>query len=316
MQTRTLGNSNLNITPLGIGTWAIGGPDGNWNWGPQEDRDSIAAIHKAVDLGINWIDTAPAYGKGHSEEVVGQALKGLSKKPYVFTKNSLAWDKDRVIVNRLKAGSIRKECEDSLKRLGVEALDLWQIHWPNPEPDLEEGWAEMAKLQKAGKVRWIAVSNFSVSQMKKVQAFAPVTSLQPPYSALRRDIEKEILPFCAKENIGVLVYSPMQAGLLSGRMTKERVQKLAESDWRRRDGNFQEPKLSRNLALQDAFGKIASRHGHQAGVAALAWVLRGSEVTGAIVGVRNAQQVEELAPALDFRLSASELAEIEGLLPA
>src|SRR5208282_692530 len=196
-------------------------------------------------------------------------LKGLSKKPYVFTKNSLAWDKDKVIVNRLKADSIRKECEDSLKRLGVEALDLWQIHWPNPEPDLEEGWAEMAKLQSAGKVRWIAVSNFSVSQMKRVQAIAPVTSLQPPYSALRRDIEKEILPFCLQENIGVLVYSPMQAGLFSGRMTKERVQKLAESDWRRRDGNVQEPKLSKNLDLQDAFGKIASRHGHQAGVAAL-----------------------------------------------
>lgn len=316
METRPLGNSDLQITPVGIGTWAIGGPDGNWNWGPQEDRDSIAAIHKAVDLGINWIDTAPAYGKGHSEEVVGQALKGLSKKPYVFTKNSLAWDKDKVIVNRLKADSIRKECEESLKRLGVEALDLWQIHWPNPEPDLEEGWTEMARLQKAGKVRWIAVSNFSVSLMKKVQAIAPVTSLQPPYSALRREIEKEILPFCAKEKIGVLVYSPMQAGLLSGRMTKERVQKLAESDWRRKDGNFQEPKLSKNLALQVAFGKIASRHGHQAGVAALAWVLRKSGVSGAIAGVRNARQVEELAPALEFRLSPGELAEIEGLLPA
>lgn len=315
MQIRPLGNSDLNITPLGIGTWAIGGPDGNWNWGPQDDRDSIAAIHKALDLGINWIDTAPAYGKGHSEEVVGQALKGLSKKPYVFTKNSLAWGADRVIRNSLKTGSIRKECEDSLKRLGVETLDLWQIHWPNPEVDLEEGWAEMARLQKAGKVRWIAVSNFSIAQMKKVQAIAPVTSLQPPYSAIRRDIEKEILPFCAKENIGVLAYSPMQAGLLSGRMTKERVKNLAESDWRCRDKNFQEPQLSQNLTLQDAFGRIAGRHGYQAGVAALAWVLRRSEVTGAIVGVRNAQQVEELAPALDFRLSQPELMEIEGLLP-
>ncbi len=316
MQPRPLGNSDLNITPLGIGTWAIGGPDGNWNWGPQDDQDSIAAIHKAVDLGINWIDTAPAYGKGHSEEVVGKALKALTKKPYVFTKNSLAWDADRVIVNRLKADSIRKECEDSLKRLGVEALDLWQIHWPNPDPDIEEGWAEMAKMRKAGKVRWIAVSNFTIAQMKRAQAIAPVTSLQPPYSAIRRDIEKEILPFCAKENIGVLVYSPMQAGLLSGRMTKERILNLPESDWRRKDINFQEPRLSKNLALQAAFGKIALSHGHQAGVAALAWVLLRSEITGAIVGVRNARQVEEMAPALDFRLKPAELSEINGLLTA
>lgn len=314
MQTRPLGRSDMKITSLGIGTWAIGGPEGNYNWGPQDDKDSIAAIHKTLDLGVNWIDTAPAYGKGHSEEVVGKALKGRSPKPYVFTKNSLVWGKDRVITNSLKAESIRKECEDSLRRLDVEALDLWQIHWPNPDADIEEGWAEMGKLQKAGKVRWIGVSNFSVSQMKRAQAIAPITSLQPPYSAIRREVETEILPFCAKENIGVIAYSPMQAGLLSGRMSKERVESMAPSDWRRNNENFKEPKLSKNLALQEAFGKIAARHGHPAGVAAIAWVLRRSEVTGAIVGVRNAKQAEELAPALEFRLSQDELSEIEGLL--
>ncbi len=314
METRPLGNSDLQISPIGIGTWAIGGPDGNWNWGPQDDQESIDAIRKAVDLGVNWIDTAPAYGKGHSEEVVGKALKGLSKKPYLFTKNSLVWGSDREIFNSLKAESIRRECEDSLKRLGVEALDLWQIHWPNPDGDIEEGWTEMAKLQKAGKVRWIGVSNFSPSQMKRAQSIAPVTSLQPPYSALRRDIEEELLPFCAKENIGVIVYSPMQAGLLSGRMTLEKIKNLAPGDWRRNDANFREPKLSKNLALQAAFAKVAARHGHPAGVAALAWVLRRSEVTGAIVGVRNAQQVEELAPALEYRLNQDEREEIGRVL--
>ena len=314
MQTRKLATSDLNITSIGIGTWAIGGPDGNYNWGPQNDQDSIAAIHKAIDLGINWVDTAPAYGKGHSEEVVGKALKGLSKKPYIFTKNSLVWGEARIIRNSLKKESIQKECEDSLRRLGVEALDLWQIHWPNPDRDIEEGWAEMAKLQKAGKVRWLGVSNFSPSQMDRAKAIAPIVSLQPPYSAIRRDIEKDILPYCAKENIGVIVYSPMQAGLLSGRMTKERIKNLPEGDWRGRDSNFQEPKLTNNLALQEAFAKIAKHHNHQAGVAALAWVLRKSEVTGAIVGVRDAKQVEELAPALEFRLKSDELSEIEGFL--
>lgn len=311
MRTRQLGCSDMKITPLGIGTWAIGGPEGNYNWGPQDDKDSIEAIHRALDLGMNWIDTAAAYGKGHSEEVVGKAIRGLPSKPYVFTKNSLAWKEDKVVFNCLKADSIRRECEESLRRLGVEALDLWQIHWPNPDPDIEEGWGEMAKLRKAGKVRWIAVSNFSVSQMKRAQAIAPITSLQPPYSAIRRDIDAEILPFCAKENIGVIPYSPMQAGLLSGKMSKERVGNLAPGDWRRNNENFKEPELSKNLALQEVFRKIAVRHGHPAGVAAIAWVLRRSEVTGAIVGVRNARQVEELAPALEFRLNPKELKEIE-----
>lgn len=314
MQTHKLGNSDLNITPLGIGTWAIGGPDGNYNWGPQNDEDSINAIKRAVESGINWIDTAPAYGRGHSEEVVGKALQSLFPRPYVFTKNSLAWGKDRVITNCLKADSIRKECEDSLKRLGVETLDLWQIHWPNPDADIEEGWGEMARLKKEGKVQWIGVSNFNPAQLKRAQAVAPVTSLQPPYSAARRDIESEILPYCKENGIGVLVYSPMQAGILSGKMTRERVQNLASSDWRRNNDQFKEPLLSRNLALQDLLGKIGARHGHNAGVAALAWTLRREEVTGAIVGFRNPDQVEGLVAAGDFRLSKGEIEEIDRFL--
>jgi aryl-alcohol dehydrogenase-like predicted oxidoreductase len=311
MQKRNLGNSDLNITALGVGTWAIGGPDGDWNWGPQNDEDSIRAIRRAVERGVNWIDTAPAYGRGHSEEVVGKALRGLSPRPYVFTKNSLAWGEDRVVTNRLKASSVRRECEHSLRRLEAEALDLWQIHWPNPEADLEEGWGEMARLQREGKVRWIGVSNFSPAQLKRIQAIAPVTSLQPPYSAVRRDVEKEILPYCRENGIGVLVYSPMQAGLLSGRMTRERIQNLPETDWRRRTDQFKEPLLSRNLSLQDLLGKIASKHGHPAGVAALAWVLRREEVTGAIVGIRHPDQVDALAAAGDFRLSKDEIAEVD-----
>ena len=314
MQTRELGDSDLEISPLGVGTWAIGGPDGNYNWGPQDDEDSIRALHRAVEKGVNWIDTAPAYGRGHSEEVVGKALKGMPTRPYLFSKSSLIWGADRVITNCLKADSVRAECEDSLRRLGVEALDLWQIHWPNPDPDIEEGWAEMAKLKKAGKVRWIGVSNFTPAQMKRAQAIAPVTSLQPPYSALRRDIEAEILPFCGDNGIGVLVYSPMQAGLLSGKMSRERLQAMAPGDWRKRDDKFKEPQLTRNLALQDLMGKIGAKHGHTAGVAALAWTLRRPEVTAAIVGVRSPGQVDELVAAGDFRLSAAEIAEVESFL--
>ncbi len=314
MRTRKLGNSDLEITPIGIGTWAIGGPDGDWNWGPQNDEDSLRAIRLAVEKGVNWIDTAPAYGRGHSEEVVGRAIRGLSPRPYVFTKNSLVWGEDRVVTNRLKAESIRRECEDSLKRLGVDALDLWQIHWPNPEEDIEEGWAEMARLRKEGKVRWIGVSNFNIPQMRRLQAIAPLTSLQPPYSALRRENEKEILPFCKQNGIGVIVYSPMQAGLLSGKMTRERIQNLPETDWRRRSDYFKEPQLSRNLAVQDLMRTIAARHGQPAGVAALAWALRREEVTGAIVGVRHPDQVEELVAAGDFRLSPGEIDELDRIL--
>lgn len=304
----------MNITPIGLGTWALGGDRGRFNWGPQDDLDSIGAIRCALDLGSNWIDTAPIYGMGRSEEVVGRALAGVSRKPYLFTKCSLLWDINGNVSNSLKATSVKRECEDSLRRLRVETIDLYQIHWPNPDPDIEEGWAAMAELQKEGKARWIGVSNFDIAQINRAQAIAPVTSLQPPYSAIRRDVEKDILPFCGNNNIGVLSYSPMQAGLLSGRMTRERIAEMGPTDWRREAKEFKEPNLTRNLELQDKFAYIGAQHGHTAAVAALAWVLRRKEVTGAIVGARRATQVEGFIAAMDFRLSDEEVADLERFL--
>ena len=244
---RTLGNSDLQLTPIGFGAWAIGG--GNWEfaWGPQDDNESIAAIHRALDLGINWIDTAAVYGLGHSEEVVGRAVKSSSHKPLVFTKCSMRWNADRSIYRSLTSASLREELENSLRRLGVETIDLYQIHWPNPEEEIEEGWETLARFKEQGKVRWIGVSNFSVEQMKRVQKIAPITSLQPPYSMLRRAIEEEILPFCEANDIGVINYSPMLSGLLTGKMTAERDRDFPEDDWRRRNVEFNEPRLSRNL---------------------------------------------------------------------
>jgi len=316
LETRPLGNSDLRLTPLGLGTWALGGDSVHFGWGPQDDQDSMAAIRRALDLGINWVDTAPIYGFGHSEEIVGRALAGVSRKPYVFTKCSLVWDAQRVVGNRLKAGSIKRECEDSLRRLRVEAIDLYQIHWPNPEADLEEGWRALSELRQEGKVRWIGVSNFSVDQMRRLQPIAPLTSLQPPYSAIRRDIEREILPFCGKEGIGVIVYSPLQAGLLSGKMTRARVAELPEKDWRRNAKEFQAPNLTRNLGLQDRFRDVGADHGHTAAVAARAWVLSHKEVTGAIVGARRPEQVEGFIAAMDFKLSDDEVRAIDQFLEA
>ncbi len=314
MRTKRLGDSDMYITPIGVGAWAMGGPQGDWNWGPQDDKDSITAIQRALDLGMNWIDTAPAYGNGHSEEVIGKAIKGLNYKPYVFSKCSLVWGEKHTGRNCLKAWSVRQECEESLSRLSLEALDLMQIHWPNPDPDIEEAWTELAKLKKEGKIRWIGVSNFSPSQMRRCQAISPVTSLQPPYSALRTDIEREILPFCGANNIGVMVYSPMQSGILSGRMTRNRVQNLPPGDWRKLSDHFKEPLLTRSLALQDLLGEIAGRHGYSSGVAALAWVLRKPEVTGAIVGLRNPEQAQDIIAAGDFRLSPNEVDQIDRFL--
>jgi aryl-alcohol dehydrogenase-like predicted oxidoreductase len=311
MQTRRLGNSDMEITPLGFGSWAAGGGSWEFGWGPQDDGESIAAIHRALDLGINWIDTAAVYGLGHSEEVVARALRGRARKPLLFTKCSLVWGPDRRVGSSLQAASVRKECEESLRRLETERIDLYQVHWPDPEPELEEGWAALARLKEEGKIRWIGVSNFSVEQMSRAQKIAPVTSLQPPYSAIRPDVEEELLPFCKAQGIGVIVYSPMQAGLLTGSMTRERVAALPKDDWRRRDSNFREPRLSRNLAIQEALGAIGKRHGHPAAVVALAWVLRRPEVTGAIVGARRPSQVDGFAAALDFRLGPDEIAEID-----
>jgi len=311
---RKLGNSDLALTPLGIGAWAMGGSGWKFSWGDQEDSDSVAAIRAAIDAGFNWIDTAAVYGLGHSEEVVGEALRGLSKKPLVFTKGERTWDENRQIVPCLKAASIRKECEDSLRRLGVDVIDLYQMHWPEPDADVEEGWTEMARLKDEGKVRWLGVSNFSVEQMKRAMKIAPITSLQPPYSLLVRKIEAEILPFVKENNIGVICYSPMRAGLLTGKMTRERALALPENDWRSRDADFKEPKLSRNLELVELLRKIGAAHGKEPGEVALAWALYNPAITAAIVGLRKAEQVKGTVGAMDFRLSADEAAQLDQFL--
>jgi aryl-alcohol dehydrogenase-like predicted oxidoreductase len=313
MHTQKLGNSDLYITPVGFGAWAIGGSGWEFAWGPQEDADSIAAIHRALELGVNWIDTAAAYGMGHSEEVVARALATWSgPRPYVFTKCGLRGDERGQVYNVLKADSIRRECEDSLRRLRVEVIDLYQIHWPaGSTTETDEGWDMMAQLQREGKVRWIGVSNFDVEQLQRAQAIAPITSLQPPYSLIRREIEAEILPFCQREGMGVIVYSPMASGLLTGAMTRERAANLAKDDWRRRDPEFNEPKLSQNLALVERLRAVGARRGRSPGEVAIAWTLRHPAVTGAIVGARSAKQVEGVMGAGDFRLSEEEIAAIE-----
>lgn len=313
MQTRQLGNSDLHITPIGIGAWAMGGGGWAFSWGPQDDEESIRAIHAALDAGVNWIDTAAVYGLGHSEEVVARALHGRSRKPYVFTKCERLWDENGKISASLKADTVRRECEASLRRLKADVIDLYQVHWPQPEEDIEEGWGAMAKLKEEGKVRWIGVSNFNVSQMERCRKIAPVTSLQPPYSMLARDIENEILSFCARHNIGVIVYSPMKSGLLTGAMTRDRVANFAPDDHRRNRPEFQEPALSRNLQLADLLRQVAGRHGRTAGEAAIAWTLRRPEVTAAIVGMRSPEQVKGVIGALEFRLNPNELEELETL---
>jgi aryl-alcohol dehydrogenase-like predicted oxidoreductase len=314
LSLRTLGNSDLELTPIGLGTWAIGGGDWSNAWGPQDDADSIAAIHRAIDLGVNWIDTAAVYGLGHSEEMVGRAVKSLSRKPYIFTKCSLRWHADRSVNNSLKASSIAEEVEASLKRLQVDTIDLYQIHWPKPEDEVEEGWETLARLQEEGKVRWIGVSNFSVDQMKRAMNIAPITSLQPPYSMLRRAIVAEILPFTQANGIGVINYSPMLSGMLTGKMTTERAANLAPDDWRRKNKEFNEPRLSQNLRLVELLREIGNGHGVTPGVVAVAWVLHNPAITGAIVGGRSQKQVEETAAALTFRLTEEEFAKIVAFL--
>jgi aryl-alcohol dehydrogenase-like predicted oxidoreductase len=314
METRQLGDSDLEITALGIGAWAIGGSGWNGSMGPQNEDDSVPAIHAALDRGLNWIDTAALYGLGHSEEVVARALEGRSPRPYVFTKCERVWDSNREVGASLKAGSIRRECEDSLRRLKTDVIDLYQIHWPEPDEDIEEGWTTMARLKEEGKVRYIGVSNFTVSQMKRAQAIAPITSVQPPYSVVTREIENEILPYAGRNGIGVIVYSPMSAGLLTGAMTRERVAKFTQEDWRRNLPNFREPLLSRNLRVVERLREIGQRHGRAPGEVAIAWTLGHPAVTGAIVGFRNAQQVAGVMGASEFRLEQSEMAEIETAL--
>lgn len=313
MHTRRLGDSDLDLTPLGFGAWAIGGGDWAFGWGTQDDRDSVAAIREALDLGVNWIDTAPVYGLGRSEEVVAKALEGVPRRPFVFTKCGRVWDEHREIGKRLKADSIRAECEASLRRLRVDCIDLMQIHWPEPDEDVEEGWTACARLKEEGKVRWIGVSNFSVAQLERARRIAPVTSLQPPYSLLRRDIEAEILPWCAAHGVGVLAYSPLASGLLTGAWTKARHAALPDDDWRKaKNPLFQEPRFTRHLEVVDVLREIAAARGVSPGAVALAWVLANPAVTAAIVGARRPGQFADHVAAATLRLTAAERAAIEG----
>ncbi len=314
MKTRKLGWTDLNLSTIGLGTWAIGGGKWKFSWGPQDDRDSISAIQRALELGINWIDTAAVYGLGHSEEIVARAIRGLRKKPIIATKCERVWDKDGNISGRLKKKSIRSEIEASLKRLKIEVIDLYQIHWPEPDEDIEEAWTTLGDLITEGKIRYGGVSNFNLQQLKRVQSIHPVASLQPPYSMLERGIEKKILPYCSANNIGVVTYSPMQKGLLTGKFTRERVKNLPEDDHRRRDPRFQEPELSANLKLVEHLRSIAEKSGRTVAQLAIAWVLRRPEVTAAIVGARRPSQIEETVVAGDWMLSKEDIAAIDVLL--
>ncbi|MGB2957531.1 MAG: aldo/keto reductase [Bacteroidota bacterium] len=313
MKRRKLGNSDLEITAVGFGAWALGGGGWEFSWGPQDDRESVKAIHRALEIGVNWIDTAPAYGCGHSEEVVGRAVAEWDgTRPYLFTKCGLLWDEEGKMERVLTPESIRRECEESLRRLGTETIDLYQVHWPPFEmEDVGPVWEAMAELQREGKVRWIGVSNFDVSQMELCRSVAPITSDQPSYSPLFRDIEKEILPFCQRQGMGVIVYSPMASGLLSGSMTRDRIDGMPQDDWRRRSEEFQDPKLERNLAMAERLKGVGSRHGRSAGEVAIAWTLRHPAVTGAIVGVRTTQQVDGVMRAADFELTTQDAYETE-----
>ncbi len=315
METRKLGNSDLQITPVGYGAWAIGGSGWDFAWGHQDDADSIAAIHRTLELGVTWIDTAAVYGIGHSEEVLAQALKDWrGPRPYVFTKCVLIWDDKGHVTQNHTAASIRRECEESLRRLQVGVIDLYQMHWPPSDngPGLEEAWQAMRALQTEGKVRWIGLSNFNVSQIKRAQAIAPVTSLQPPYSLIRRAVEKEILPYCKQQGIGVISYAPMASGLLTGAMTRERAAALPPDDFRSKSPEFREPRLSKNIELVERLRKVGGRHGWNPGEVAIAWVLSNPAVTGAIVGARNAKQAEGVMRAGELKLSPEEITEIEG----
>jgi aryl-alcohol dehydrogenase-like predicted oxidoreductase len=313
MQRRKLGYTDLKLTTVGLGTWAMGGP-WQFGWGPQDDGEAIAAILTALEEGINWIDTAPVYGCGHSEELVGKALKQTNQKPFIATKCGLLWNDKREKVSCLKAKSIRQECEASLKRLCIDVIDLYQMHWPEPEEDVAQAWEEMARLAEDGKVRYIGVSNFNVEQIKRVEEIAPIASLQPPYSMLNREVEDELLGYCAENNIGVVVYSPMQRGLLTGKFSQERLADLPLDDHRRRMPDFQEPQFTATLQLVDQLRPIAKRNGRILAQLAISWVLRRSEVTAAIVGARRPEQIAETAAASDWTLAQEDIEEIEQLL--
>ena len=314
LQKVRFGGTDLEITPIGFGAWAIGGTGWGGAWGHQDDDEAVGAIRRAVELGMNWIDTAAVYGLGHSEELVARALKDVSDRPYVFTKCSQVWDESGNISNNLKKDSVKRECEESLSRLQAEAIDLYQIHWPRPDEDIEEDWEAMAELKEEGKVRHIGVSNFDVEQMERIRDIAPVETLQPPYNMLKRGIEDEILPYCQENDIGVIAYSPMRSGLLTGKMSPERVANLPADDWRRNSSDFQEPRLSRNLELVSLLEEIGVEHGRSPGEVAIAWTLRHPAVTAAIVGGRRPDQVDGIIGAAELRLSDDELDRIQSFL--
>jgi aryl-alcohol dehydrogenase-like predicted oxidoreductase len=310
--TTERGATGLEITRVGLGAWAIGGAGYDWGWGRQDDRDSIAAIHHALELGVNWIDTAAQYGFGHSEQVVGRALAGLDERPYVFTKAGQPEGPGRTTAHSLRRDSIRRELEGSLARLGVEAIDLYQIHFPIPDEEIEEGWSTLVELRDEGLVRHIGVSNFSVAQLRRAQAIAPVETLQPQYSLIARDVEAEILPFAERAGIGVIVYSPMASGMLSGGMTRARIERLPDDDWRKHDARFREPLLSEHLALVERLRAVAERHDTTPGAVAVAWTLRNPAVDGAIVGFRRPDQVDPILAAASLDLGEDDMATIEG----
>ncbi len=313
MQKVQFGTTGLDITKIGFGSWAIGGSGWAAAWGPQDDEEAVGAIQRAVEQGINWVDTAAVYGLGHSEELVARALKNFPEadRPYVFTKCSLVWDENGDISNVLKKDSVKKECEDSLRRLQTDVIDLYQVHWPIPDEQIEEGWEAMAELKEEGKVRHIGVSNFNVEQIERIKEVAPVETLQPPYSMLVRGVEDEILPYCGENNIGVIVYSPMRNGLLTGKMTPERIQNMPSDDWRRNNEDFNEPRLSRNLELVDILRDIGEAHDKAPAEVAIAWTLRHPAVTAAIVGGRRPDQVDGVVGAVEFQLSDEEVERIE-----
>jgi aryl-alcohol dehydrogenase-like predicted oxidoreductase len=312
LATTQLGATGLEITRLGFGAWAIGGGGWEFGWGPQEDDESIAAIHRALELGVNWIDTAAAYGFGHSEGVVGRALEGLEERPHVFTKASLVPGPGGRVVHNLKRDSILREAKQSLERLGLDALDLYQLHWPIPDEDIEDGWSALAELKEQGLVHHIGVSNFDVEQLRRISEIAPVETLQPEYSLVARDVEDEILPFAERERIGVIAYSPMGSGLLAGAMTRKRIENLPDDDWRKQSERFQEPQLSRHLALVERLETVATRLDTTPGAVAIAWALRNPAVDGAIVGFRRPDQVDPILRAASLELSKDDVATIEG----
>ena len=311
MKTTTFGRTGLELSRVGVGAWAMGDAEYDWGWGAQDDEDSIGAIHRALELGVNWIDTAAQYGFGHSEQVVGRALQGLASRPYVFTKGGQPEGPNRTTLQTLTRDSLRRELEGSLSRLGLDAVDLYQIHWPIPDEEIEEGWSTLVELKEEGLARHIGVSNFSVAQLERAEAIAPVETLQPPYSLIDRDVEPDVLPWCEEHDLGVIVYSPMGSGMLTGRMTRGRAENLPADDWRSKSDTFREPELSRNLELVERLKRVGERHGVEPGAAAVAWTLHNSAVDGAITGFRRREQVDSIVAAADVELSDEDVAELQ-----